>query len=270
MNNGRFDWDEYMSKIRGKAVEQVKLVFIEKGKPVTDSLTVAEAFGKEHKNVLRDIEALECSAEFSRLNFEQSTYINDRGRDYPKYLITQDGFSFLVMGYTGKEAARFKEMYIGEFNRMREQLNKPAVPQSLPEALRLAADLAEKNEALQLQNAQSQQIISELQPKATYYDLILQNKSTLSITKIAKDYGMSGQALNSVLHELGVQYKQGDCWLLYQAHSDKGYTQSKTQVIDEERSKLHTYWTQKGRLFIYDLLKSKKGLLPVIERGTGV
>lgn len=267
MNNGRFDWDEYMSKIRGKAVEQMKLVFIEKGKPVTDSLTVAETFGKEHKHIMRDIRELECSEDFNRSNFGLIDYKDGGGRTYQKYLITQDGFSFLVMGYTGKEAARFKEMYIGEFNRMRETLNNPLVPQTLPEALRLAADLAEKNETLKLQNAQSLQIIGELQPKATYYDLILQNKSTLSITKIAKDYGMSGQALNSLLHELGIQYKQGDCWLLYQVYSDKGYTQSKTQVIDEERSKLHTYWTQKGRLFIYDLLKSKRGLLPVIERG---
>lgn len=101
-----------------------QLVFIENGKTVTDSLTVAETFGKVHKNVLRDIETLECSEEFSRLNFEQSTYINDRGRSYQKYIITQDGFSFLVMGYTGKEAARFKELYISEFNRMRDQLTK--------------------------------------------------------------------------------------------------------------------------------------------------
>jgi len=73
-------------------------------------------------------------------------------------------------------------------------------------------------------------------------------------------------ALNQILHEEKIQFKQGDCWLLYQGYADKGYTQSKTQVIDEERSKLHTYWTQKGRLFIYDLLKNKRGILPIIER----
>lgn len=172
------------------------------------------------------------------------------------------------MGYTGKEAARFKEMYINEFNRMREKLTeqKIIVPQTLPEALRLAADLAEKNETLQLQNAQKEQIINELKPKATYYDLILQNKSTVAISKIAKDYGFSAQALNNLLHELGVQYKQGDCWLLYQKYADKGYTQSKTHAIDDERSKMYTQWTQKGRLFIYDLLKREKNILPTIER----
>ncbi|AXF40115.1 Rha family transcriptional regulator [Paenibacillus phage Eltigre] len=101
-----------------------QLVFIENGKTVTDSLTVAEVFGKRHDNVVQDIKNLECSQEFSLLNFQESTYTNERGRTYPKYIITQDGFSFLVMGYTGKEAAKFKEMYIAEFNRMREKLTQ--------------------------------------------------------------------------------------------------------------------------------------------------
>ena len=124
----------------------------------------------------------------------------------------------------------------------------------------------EKTKTLRLENAQKQQIIYELQPKATYYDLVLQNKSLLAITKIAKDYGMSAIALNDMLHELKVQYKMGKCWLLYQDYADKGYTKSKTHIIDSEKSEMHTYWTQKGRLFIYELLKQKKGILPLIER----
>ena len=144
------------------------------------------------------------------------------------------------------------------------------IPKTLPEVLRAYADEVEKNEVLKLQTAQQQQIIHELQPKATYYDLCLQNKTLLSITKIAKDYGMSGNALNNLLHELGVQYKQGDIWLLYQKHADKGYTQSKTHVIDSDRSAFHTYWTQSGRLFIYELLKQKKEILPLIEREAGL
>ena len=124
----------------------------------------------------------------------------------------------------------------------------------------------EKRKALELENAQHRQIIGELQPKASYYDLILLNKSLLPISKIAKDYGMSGKAFNKLLHELGVQYRMGDTWLLYQNYADQGYTQSKTYAIDAEKSVMHTYWTQKGRLFLYDLLKNRKRLLPVIER----
>ncbi|QHZ52469.1 phage antirepressor KilAC domain-containing protein [Paenibacillus larvae] len=109
------------------------------------------------------------------------------------------------------------------------------------------------------------QQVNELQPKASYYDMVLQNKSLLSVTKIAKDYGMGAIAFNLKLHELGVQFKQGDIWLLYAKYQDKGYTQTSTHVIDADKSKVTTKWTQKGRLFIYDLLK-QQGILPVIER----
>lgn len=135
--------------------------------------------------------------------------------------------------------------------------------------IRLFTELKEertKRKQLEIENAQSKQMIGELKPKATYYDLILQNKSLMPITKIAKDYGLSGRKLNELLHELGVQYKMGKTWLLYQNHADKGYTQSKTHAIDTDKSVMHTYWTQKGRLFIYDLLKNEKGILPLIER----
>lgn len=110
-----------------------------------------------------------------------------------------------------------------------------------------------------------EQRVNELQPKATYYDLILQNKSLLSTSVIAKDYGMSAITLNKKLHELGVQYKQGDIWLLYAKYQDKGYTQTYMHAIDAEKSKPHTKWTQQGRLFIYDLLKGE-GIVPTIER----
>lgn len=112
------------------------------------------------------------------------------------------------------------------------------------------------------------QQVHELKPKASYYDMVLQNKSLLSVSKIAKDYGISAMALNKKLHELGVQFKQGDIWLLYSKYQDRGYTQTTTHVIDAEKSRVSTKWTQKGRLFIYDLLKHQ-GILPVIERQEG-
>ncbi|HAR6525460.1 TPA: phage antirepressor [Staphylococcus pseudintermedius] len=115
----------------------------------------------------------------------------------------------------------------------------------------------------------AEQQVKELKPKATYYDLVLQNKSLLSVSKIAKDYGMSARALNKLLHELGVQYKQGDIWLLYAKHQDKGYTQTSTYALNEKHSKVTTKWTQKGRLFIYELLKNK-GVLPSIEKSNVV
>ncbi|MEK3992319.1 phage antirepressor [Robertmurraya sp. FSL R5-0851] len=126
----------------------------------------------------------------------------------------------------------------------------------------------EEAKKLKLANAQQKQIIGELQPKASYYDLVLQNKSIVPISIIAKDYGLSARKLNALLHELGVQFKMGKTWLLYQKYAEMGYTQSKTHAIDAERNVMHTYWTQKGRLFLYELLKREKGLVPLIERST--
>ena len=111
----------------------------------------------------------------------------------------------------------------------------------------------------------AEQRVQELQPKATYYDLILQNKTLLSVSQIAKDYGLSAIAMNNLLADLRIQYRQGGTWLLYQKYSNKGYTQSTTHIVDENRSKLLTKWTQKGRLFIYDKLKNE-GILPLIEQ----
>lgn len=110
-----------------------------------------------------------------------------------------------------------------------------------------------------------EQKVNELQPKATYYDLILQNKSLISISVIAKDYGMGAVSFNKKLHDLGVQYKQGGIWLLYAKYQDKGYTQTYLHAVDSEKSSPHTKWTQAGRIFIYELLK-REGLVPMIER----
>lgn len=110
---------------------------------------------------------------------------------------------------------------------------------------------------------QEQQII-EMKPKASYYDVVLNCKDIVAISVIAKDYGKSARWLNKYLHEQGVQYKQGKIWLLYQNHAGLVIRQQKLTHKDSngyDRSKVHTYWTQKGRLFIYDLLKSK-GILP--------
>lgn len=107
-------------------------------------------------------------------------------------------------------------------------------------------------------------------PKIDYYNTILQCKDAIPISVIAKDYGMSAAQMNKRLNELGIQYKQGGVWLLYQKYADQGYTNSSTfYFINEDgdkHSKVHTRWTQKGRLFLYDALKDA-GVVPVCEVG---
>ena len=134
--------------------------------------------------------------------------------------------------------------------------------------IKVLQDLKEeraRSAQLATQNAVQSQQIAEMQPKVSYYDLILQNQSVMPIVQIAKDYGFSARAMNQKLHELGVQYKSGGVWLLYQKYAPEGYTQTRTYLNDDGACNVHTYWTQKGRLFLYDLLK-RKGILPRIEQ----
>lgn len=127
----------------------------------------------------------------------------------------------------------------------------------------------DKRKELELENARQRQQLAEYSPKASYYDVVLQTTDALSASEIAKDYGKSAKWLNNLLHEKGVQFKQGGIWLLYQKYAEQGYTRSKTHTYSgddgKQHSKLHTYWTQKGRLFIYDLLK-RDDILPLMER----
>lgn len=112
----------------------------------------------------------------------------------------------------------------------------------------------------------AEQRVNELQPKAEYYDNILKNKSLMTISIIAKNYGMSATKMNNLLHDLGVQYRQGKAWLLYRKHQDKGYTHTEMiPVQGSENLKPSTKWTQQGHIFIYQLLKDN-GILPLIEQ----
>lgn len=231
------------------------------------------------KDVCEILELSNPTMVIDRLDDDERAKFN-LGRQGETNIVNEYGLYSLVLGSRKPEAKEFKRWITHEVIPSIRKHGAYMTPATLEEAIlnpdfgiRLLTSLKEEREArksLELQTAQQRQIIHELQPKATYYDLCLQNKTLLSVTKIAKDYGMSGNALNSLLHELGVQYKQGDVWLLYQKYADKGYTQSKTHVIDSERSAFHTYWTQSGRLFIYETLKQKKGILPIIERETGL
>lgn len=130
-----------------------------------------------------------------------------------------------------------------------------AIDEFLEEAIRTLR-------AERLARLAAEQALLEAAPKISYYDVVLKSSPLLTTTEIAKDYGLSAKRLNQVLHAAGVQFKQSGRWFLYAKHAQQGYTQSKTHEYDEGKTRTHMYWTQKGRLFIYDLLKAQ-GVLPI-------
>lgn len=129
------------------------------------------------------------------------------------------------------------------------------------------AKLTEQNEELNIKTIQQEQQIGYLRPAAEYTNRILTAPDLLTVTQIAKEYGVGAHTLNQWLHEVGVQYKQNGQWLLYAKYQGKGYTQSVTAEYTRPDggtgASMQTKWTQKGREFIYRILEEKKGIVPI-------
>lgn len=188
-------------------------------------------------------------------------------------VVNESGLYALVFGSQLKDAKKFKHWVTSEVLPAIRRDGGYMVTkegETEEELIARALILAQKSiDRLELENKQKDQIIGELRPKADYVDKILQNTSLIKVSSIAKDYGMSAQDMNKLLHELRIQYKQGDQWLLYANIQDKGYTSSETHVYKKKDGttdvNLLTKWTQKGRMFLYEELK-RNGYLPMIER----
>ena len=239
---------------------------------VTDSRDVAEHFSKRHDHVLRDIENMKPDLPNFGEMFQESMMPDSYGRLQKVYLMNRDGFSILAMGFTGKEALAWKVKYINAFNALEAAWNTPE--QVMARALKIAdqtiSSLKVENKKLSGEVIALSEKVEEMSPKVSYYETILNSPNTVLVTQIAQDYGMSAKRFNKLLNELGVQHKVGDQWILYSKYQGKGYVHSKTHSFIRANgtsdSKLNTEWSQVGRLFLYDLLKSN-GILPQIERG---
>lgn len=200
------------------------------------------------------------------------------GRQGEAVIINESGLYAVILRSDKPQAKPFRKWVTSEVLPTIRRHGAYMTEQTIEKALtnpdfhiELATQLKSEQEQrrrLETTVAVQEQQIAELQPKASYYDVVLNCKDLLSVTSIAKDYGKSDTWLNSYLHEKGIQYKQGKIWLLYQKYAEKGYTSTKTQTFagsdGNQHTSVHTYWTQKGRLFIYELLKAD-GILPLIE-----
>lgn len=227
-----------------------QLVFIENGQAVTDSLTVSEVFGKRHDNVIADIEnqieklIAAKEQEFSLLNFQESTYTNERGRQYPKINLTEDAFTLIAMSYVTPEAMKFKVKFIQEFKRIKEQLQRQfAVPTTFAEALRLAAELQEENE--------------RNKPKVEAHDKFISGENYQKVGQVAKVLGIGRNKLFAFLRENKIF--MGDN-TPYQQFIDRGYFVVKEKPIEmgsQVINKPQTYVTAKGVDYIHKLLDKK-------------
>lgn len=180
-----------------------QLVFIENGQAVTDSLTIAEVFGKEHARVLRDIRELNCSDEFRVGNFAESSYVNTQNKTMPTFLIKRDGLAFLVFGYTGSKAAEYKEKYISAFNKMEEELKKPKAlseREQLIASMKLSLETAEeieviKNDVELIKHQVSEEITLNHGQQQTLHHEIKKR-----VESIKNDYELTKREIYSQIH----------------------------------------------------------------------
>ena len=235
------------------------------GKDVTDIL----GYQNGSRDINRHVD------EDDRQNYQNGTFESNRGMA----IINESGLYSLILSSKLPTAKKFKRWVTSEvlpsIRKHGAYMTEDTIKKAMAEPdfiIKLATELKkeqEQNKQLTETCSQQQQVIGELKPKADYVDKILKSNSLVTITQIAKDYGMSGQGMNKVLHDLHIIYSCNKQWLLYSQHQAKGYTFSETVDIPREdgttKVVMNTKWTQKGRLLLYETLK-KRNLLPLIER----
>ena len=249
------------------------------------SREVAEMMEVQHKNLISKIEKhTEILEKVNELNFklvdlwQLSSYKDAKGETRKEYQVTKKGCEFLAHKTTGEKGDLFTIRYMNKFEEMEQYIKEQQVPQLTEKQMLqlqiLNGDEMERIGALKQYEGvitkplidtieKQSDAINELKPHAEYAERVLEDKKTLlTPTQIAKDFGMAGKALNALLHELGVQYKQNGQWLLYAKYQGKGYTGP--YQPDIPNAKPQTRWTQAGKKFIHDILR-KNGYKTILE-----
>ncbi|WP_371860946.1 phage regulatory protein/antirepressor Ant [Alkalibacterium putridalgicola] len=233
-------------------------------KQTIESREVAEMIGKQHNELLKDIRKYigylaEGKVPHSDF-FLDSAYIDPNNRERPCFLLTKQGCEMVANKLIGKKGTIFTALYVKRFNEMEQNQSSYMIEDPIKRAERWIEEQRQLK-YLADQNEVQAQLIAEYEPKISYLDTILESKGLLATSQIAADYGMSPQQLNKILHEERIQHKVGGQWILYKEHMNNGYT--KSQTINIKRSdgrpdtKMNTKWTQKGRLFIHEILEDR-------------
>ena len=244
------------------------------------SLQIAEITGKPHADVMKAIRKMEPAwSKINEGNFSLVEYKDKKGETRPCFSLNKEECLYIATKFNDEARAKL----IKRWKELEEQHQKPSVPQNYLEALKSLVKAEEEKQQLALENKkQQEQIITisktnmelgnkitEMLPKVSYYDKILQSNATMTVTQIAQDYGMSAMKLNKELEAMKIQHKVRGQWILYGKFITGGYVHSR--AVDIIRSdgrhdvKYNTEWTTKGRIFLYESLKAK-GILPLIEQ----
>lgn len=244
------------------------------------SLQIAEITGKPHNDVMKAIRKMEPAwSKINEGNFSLVEYKDKKGETRPCYSLNKEECLYIATKFNDEARAKL----IKRWKELEEQHQKPSLPQNYLEALKSLVKAEEEKQQLALENKQQQATIltiskenmelgnkiTEMLPKVSYYDQILQSNATMTITQIAQDYGMSAVRMNKELESMRIQHKVRGQWILYGQFLTGGYVHSR--AVDIIRSdgrhdvKYNTEWTTKGRIFLYDALKAK-GILPLIEQ----
>ena len=244
------------------------------------SLQIAEITGKRHADVMKSIRKMEPAWEkVAEGKFSLGSYKDENNQDRPCYSLNKEECLYIATKFNDEARAKL----IKRWKELEEQHQKPSVPQNYLEALKSLVKAEEEKQQLAFENKkQQEQIITisktnmelgnkitEMLPKVSYYDKILQSNATMTVTQIAQDYGMSAMKLNKELEAMKIQHKVRGQWILYGKFITGGYVHSR--AVDIIRSdgrhdvKYNTEWTTKGRIFLYESLKAK-GILPLIEQ----
>lgn len=243
------------------------------------SLQIAEITGKPHADVMKAIRKMEPAwYKINEGNFSLVEYKDKKGETRPCFSLNKEECLYIATKFNDEARAKL----IKRWKELEEQ-SKPSVPQNYLEALKSLVKSEEEKQQLALENRKQQQEIltiskenmelgnkiTEMLPKVSYYDQILQSNATMTVTQIAQDYGMSAIKLNLLLSDMKIQHKMRGQWILYGQFLTGGYVHSR--AVDIIRSdgrhdvKYNTEWTTKGRIFLYEALKAK-GILPLIEK----
>lgn len=244
------------------------------------SLQIAEITGKPHADVMKAIRKMEPAwSKINEGNFSLVDYQDKKGETRPCYSLNKEECLYIATKFNDEARAKL----IKRWKELEEQHQKPSVPQNYLEALKSLVKSEEEKQQLALENKKQQEQIltisktnmelgnkiTEMLPKVSYYDKILQSNATMTVTQIAQDYGMSAMRLNKELESMRIQHKVRGQWILFAQFLEGGYVHSR--AVDILRSdgrhdvKYNTEWTTKGRIFLYESLKAK-GILPLIEQ----